>query len=144
MIDHAEPVRFLRGPDISSEQHLLGLARAEFPGMNEPFDAAHAHGNDGIAELGIVARHDEIAGPGQHQAAGDAFAMHFRDRRFSQIAPAAGDLQIDFLLAREAAMRVGLSKAAPISDWWKIDPRGILAAGAKIMARGKMRAVAGE
>src|SRR5215510_10115082 len=134
MVYHAEPVRFLRGPDISSEQHLLGLAWAEFPGMDEPFDTAHAHGDDGIAELGIVAGDNEIAGPGQHQATGDAFAVHFSDRRFREIAPAAGDLQIDFLLARETAMRVGFGKTAPISDWWKIDARGVLAAGAKIMA----------
>src|SRR5262245_52974670 len=134
MIDHAEPVRFLRGPDISSEQHLLGLARAQLPGMDEPFDAAHTHGDDGIAELGIVACDNEIAGPGQHQATGDAFAVHFRDRRFRQIAPAAGDLQIDFLLARETAMSVGFGKTAPISERWKIYARGVLAAWAKIMA----------
>ena len=46
-IDHAEPVRFLRAPDVGGEQQFLGLARAELPGMHEPFDAADAHGHTG-------------------------------------------------------------------------------------------------
>ena len=41
-------------------------------------------------------------------------------------------------------MRVGFGEAAPISDRWKIHAGGVLAAGAQIMAGGKMRAVAGE
>ena len=144
VIDHAEPVRFLRAPDVGGEQQFLGLARAEFPGMHEPFDAADAHGDHGIAEFRVVAGDDEVAGPGQHQAAGDAFAVHFRDRRLGEIAPAPRDLQIDFLLAREAAMGVGLGEAAPISDRRKIDAGGVLAAGAQIVPGREMRTVAGE
>jgi len=47
--------------------------------------------------------------------------VHLGDGRLGQIAPAPGDLQVDFLLAGEAAMGVGFGKAAPISDRWKID-----------------------
>ncbi len=113
MVDHAEPVRLVGVPDIGSEQHLLGLARAELPGMHEPFDAADAHRHHGIAELGIVAGDDQVAGPGQHQPAGDALAVHFRDGRLCQVAPAPGDLQVDLLLAREAAVGVRLRRSRP-------------------------------
>src|SRR3954447_3753365 len=126
-------MRLLRAPAIGGEQKFLGLARAELPGMHEPFDAAHAHGDHGIAELRIVTGDDEIAGPGQHQAAGDALAVHLRNCRLGEIAPAPRDLEIDLLLAREAAMGVWFSEAAPISDRRKIDTRNILAVGAQIM-----------
>ena len=59
--------------------------------------------------------------------------MHFGDRRLGEIAPAPGDLQLDFLLAGEAAVRIGFGKAAPISDRRKIDTRGIFTAGAQIV-----------
>ena len=85
----------------------------------------------------VVAGDDEVAGPGQHQAAGDAFAVHFGDGRLGEVAPAPRDLQIDFLLARKAAMGVGFGKAAPISDRRKIHAGFILAAGAQVMARRK-------
>jgi hypothetical protein len=101
--------------------------------MHEPFDAADAHGHHGIAELRITARDDEVAGPGQHQAAGDAFAVHFRDRGFCQIAPSPCDLQIDLLLARKAAMGIGFGEAAPISDRRKIYAGDVLAAGTQVM-----------
>lgn len=50
VIDHAEPMRLGRAPDVCGEQEFLGLARTEFPGeLHEPFDAADAHRNHGIA-----------------------------------------------------------------------------------------------
>src|SRR5207237_200287 len=76
---------------------------------------------------------NEVAGPSQHQAAGDALAVHFGDRRLGQVAPAPGDLQIDFLLAGKAAMGVGFGEAAPISDRRKIDASRILVARAQIV-----------
>ena len=54
VIDHAEPMRLVRAPGVRREQQFLGLARAEFPGMHEPFDAADAHRDHGIAELGVM------------------------------------------------------------------------------------------
>src|SRR3954465_3915363 len=124
-------MRLLRAPCVGREQKFLGLARAELPGMHEPFDAADTHGDHGIAELRIVTRDDEIAGPGQHQDAGDALAVNLCNGRLGEVAPAPGDLEIDLLLAREAAMGVWFSKAAPISDRRKIDTRFILATGAQ-------------
>src|SRR3954452_5675060 len=112
--------------------------------MHEPFDAADTHGAHGIAELRIVAGDDEIAGPGQHQAAGDALAVNLCNCRLGEVAPAPRDLEIDLLLAGEAAMSIRFSEAAPISDRRKIYARFILAAGPQVMARGEVRAVAGE
>ena len=89
--------------------------------MHEPFDAADPHGDHGIAEFGVMTGDDEVAGPGQHQAAGDAFAVHFRDRRLGEIAPAPCDLQIDFLLAREAAM--GVCGVEWFVHPWELGPR---------------------
>src|SRR3954453_2187333 len=113
-------MRLLCAPCVRREQEFLGLARSELPGMHEPFDAADTHGDHGIAELRVVAGDDEIAGPGQHQAARDAFAVHLCNGRLGEVAPAPRDLEIDFLLAREAAMSIWFSEAAPISDWRKI------------------------
>jgi hypothetical protein len=87
---------------------------------------------------------DQVAGPGQHQAAGNAFAMDLRDRRFCQIAPTPSDLQVDFLLARKAAMGVGLGETAPISDGWKVEAGRVLARRPQIMSGREMRAAAGE
>src|SRR6476661_5123522 len=70
--------------------------------------------------------------------------MDFRDRRFCQIAPAPGDLQVNLLLAREAAVGLGFGESTPISDWWKIHAGLIFSGGAQIVPRGKMRAAAGE
>ena len=144
MVDHAEAMCLVGAPDIGSEQHLLGLARTEFPGMHEPFDAADAHRHNGIAELGVMARDDQVAGPGQHQPAGNALAVDFRDRRFCQIAPAPCDLQVDLLLARETAVGIGFGEAAPISDWREIDARLVLAGRPQIVTGREMRAIAGE
>src|SRR5438132_11215702 len=120
----------LRGaPDVSGEQKFLSLARPQFPGMNEPFDAADPHGDHGVAEFRIAAGDDQVAGPGQHQSAGDAFAMDFGDGRFCQIAPAPGNLQVNFLLARKTAMGIGLGEPAPISNRWKINTGRVLAGG---------------
>jgi hypothetical protein len=41
-------------------------------------------------------------------------------------------------------MRIGLGKAAPISDRWKIHTRRVLAAGPQIVAGGEMRSAACE
>ena len=99
---------------------------------------------DGIAEFRVAAGDDQIAGPGQHQSAGDAFAMDFGDGRLGEIAPAPGDLQINLLLARKAAMGVGLREAAPISDRRKIDAGCIFAGGPQIMPGREMRSAAGQ
>src|SRR3569833_2357814 len=137
-------MRLLRTPAVGGEQKFFGLARAELPGMHEPFDATDAHRHDGVAELRIVAGDDEVAGPRQHQAAGNALAVHLGDEWLGEVAPAPRDLEIYLLLAREAAVGVCLGKAAPISNRRKINASGILAAGAQIMAGREMRPVAGE
>ncbi len=112
--------------------------------MDEPLDAADAHGDHGIAEFRVLAGDNEVAGPCQHQPAGDALAMHFRDHGLCQIAPAPRDLKVNLLLAREAAMGIGFGKTTPISDRRKIDAGGVFTSGAQIVAGREMRAVAGK
>ncbi len=144
VVHHAEPMRLLRGPAVGGEQELFCLARAELEGVHEPFDAADAHGHHRIAELGIVAGDDQVAGPGEHQPAGDAAALNLGDGRLGEVAPAAGDLQVDFLLAGKAAVRVRLIEAAPPADRRKILAGLVLARGAQVMAGGEVRVGAGE
>ncbi len=71
----------------SAQQELLGLARAEFPGLDEQLDADATHAGDGVRELGIVGRHDEIAHRGEHQAGG---ATHPLDRGDRDLADSHG------------------------------------------------------
>jgi len=59
--------------------------------------------------------------------------MDFGDGRLGEIAPAPRDLQIDLLLARKAAMGVGLREAAPVSDRRKIDTGRILGRGPQVV-----------
>src|SRR5439155_21356844 len=63
---------------------------------------------------------------------------------FCQIAPAPGNLQVNFLLARKTAMGIGLGKPAPISNRWKINTGRVLAGGPQIVAGREMRAAARE
>src|SRR5207249_1705518 len=110
----------------------------------EPFDATNAHRDHRITKFRVTAGDDKVTGPCQHQTARDAFAMHFRDRRFRQITPASGDLQVNLLLAGKPAMSIGFAKTAPASDRRKIDAGGVLGARAKIVPGREMRTAAGE
>src|SRR5690606_1866204 len=101
---------------VGREQPLLRLAHADFPGVVEKLDAADAHLQHRIAELRILARHDQITRPGQHQAAGDALALHLRDRRLRDVAPALGHTNVDLLLARHAPFGAVAVEAAPGAD----------------------------
>src|SRR3954449_4915317 len=62
LIDHAEPVRFLRAPDVGGEQQFLGFAWPQFPGMNEPFDATNAHRDHRITKFRVTAGDDKVTG----------------------------------------------------------------------------------
>ena len=46
---------------------------------------------------------DQVAGPGEHQPAGDAGALHHGDRRLGQLAPAPAHADVDLGLAGEPA-----------------------------------------
>ena len=87
-VHHAGPLRLLRGEVPAGEQDLLGLARAQFPGVPVVLDAADAHVDDRVGEAGVVGRDDQVARPAQQQPAGDARALDGGDRRLGHVAPA--------------------------------------------------------
>jgi len=91
------------------------LRGAEFPGMNEPFMPQTP-----MVTSGSRIRPSLLATiRSQAQASINPPAMHLREfRRWSawRDCASAGDLQIDLLFARKAAMGVGFREAAPVSD----------------------------
>jgi hypothetical protein len=90
--------------------------------VGKEFDAADAHFHHRIAEFRIIRGDDDVAGPGQHQAAGDAFALHGGDGRLGHVAPTLGHAEIDFALAGVAPLGAGRIKTAPGGDLGKILP----------------------
>ena len=100
----------------AGEEDLLRLAGAEFPGVAVVFDAADAHEHDRVGELRVVGGHDEVAGPAQQQAAGDAPALDRGDRRLRDVAPAQRVLEVAPALVLDDELErdlVGHRPAAP-------------------------------
>ena len=88
--DHAQFVRPRRAEPVAGEQHLLGEPRSQHPRMREVLDARDAHPHHRVGEERVVGGDDQVADPGQHQPAGDARALHHRDRRLGQSPASAG------------------------------------------------------
>ncbi|MNN26237.1 hypothetical protein D3C81_1397380 [compost metagenome] len=65
--------------------------------MGEELDAADAHCYRVVHKQAIFTGHDQVARPHQHQAAGNALALHLGNGRFGDVAPALGKTDIDFL-----------------------------------------------
>ncbi len=95
-VHHAASFRLMRVDGSRGEQHFLRLARAQFPCVPMIFNAADAHQHDGVGKTRIVRRDDQVAWPGEQQSARYACALHRRDRRFGNVAPAPGIAQIMF------------------------------------------------
>lgn len=112
--------------------------------MDEPFEAADMHCDNGVAEGGIVAGDDEVARPGQHQVAGDSAPRDLCDGRLGEVAPAARELEVDLLLPCHAAMGAAFIETAPGAEGWKVDAGLIAAARMQIVARGEMEICVGE
>lgn len=91
VVDHAQTVRFVGGPDVRSEQEFLGFTRPEFKGVGEPFDAVDAHRDDGVLEGCVGGCDDDVEGPDEHEAAGDYFAVDLGDGGFGDVAPATAE-----------------------------------------------------
>jgi hypothetical protein len=70
--------------------------------------SAPLHG--AVGELGIVARNDEVAGRGDHQAAHDAVALDLGDGGLGQVAPAHGVLEEALPQAPVLALEAGLQR----------------------------------
>ncbi|MNE41296.1 hypothetical protein D3C80_1353580 [compost metagenome] len=86
--------------------------------MGEEFDAADAHCHGVVHEQGVFAGHDQVARPHQHQAAGNALALHLGDGRLGNIAPALGKADVDFLFPGHLRLdrRGGATEAAEGAD----------------------------
>ena len=109
------PVRSASSAVIAptSEQDLLGLARAEFPGVAVVFDSADTHQHHRIGEQRVVGGQDQVAWPAQQQAAGDAPALNRGDRRLGHIAPAQRVFEIAPALVLMINSSVILSGTGP-------------------------------
>ncbi len=81
--------------------------------MGEVLDARYAHPDHGVGEEGVVGGHDEVTDPGQHQAAGDAGAVHHRDRRLRYLAPAPAHAEVYLHLPGVPGVRAGLVGVIP-------------------------------
>ena len=70
---------------VAGEQELLGLADAELPRLDQQLDARAGHAQHGVLEDGVVGGHDQVAHAGEHQAGGDAAALHRGDRGLAEV-----------------------------------------------------------
>ncbi len=58
---------------VRCEQHFLGFADADFPGVRKIFRSTHTHGHGVVLKHRVLARDDQIAG----QTSISPPAMHF-------------------------------------------------------------------
>src|SRR5215831_18886676 len=64
--------------------------------MGEKLDAVYAEADRGIDEFGILTGDDNVTGPDQHQAAGNASPLHCGNGRLRDIPPALAEADVDF------------------------------------------------
>ena len=76
VIDHAEPVRFFRAPDVSSEQQFLGLARPELSSFVMALAEKIAAKPSFALKLTKEAVNRSVDVMGQPAAIEQAFALH--------------------------------------------------------------------
>ena len=112
-IDHPE-TPCLGGVDpVSGEEELLGLADAELPRLDEELDAGARHSQDGVLEHGVFRGDDEVAHARQHQAGGDAAALHGGDRRLAEVVDLHAPVEVHDLLVAALAFG-GLPQPDPL------------------------------
>ena len=98
------------------------------------FDAADAHADDGIAELGVVGGDDEVAGPAEHETAGDGLAVDGGDGGLGDVTPALAQAEVELRLPP-----VAVGGALPVLGVVGAPPLGLLAAN--VVAGGEVRSV---
>src|SRR5258708_5128809 len=106
-------MRLLGVDPVRGEEQFLSLARAELPWMREILDPAYAHPDYRVAEHRVLAAHNQVAYPREHQAARDHAPLHLRDGRLGDIAPSSAHPKVDFLLARHHSFLALGAEAAP-------------------------------
>ncbi|MDT4794019.1 hypothetical protein FQZ97_265560 [compost metagenome] len=144
LVDHAQAPGFVGVHPAGGEEEFLGLAHAHFPGMHEEFGAADAHADGVVHEPRVVRGDDQVARPGQHQATGDAFALHLRDGRLGNVAPALAQADVDLLLAGHLRLGAGATETAPGADRLPLVHGSCRVFLAELVARREVRAVGGE
>ena len=81
--------------------------------MGKVLHAGDAHAHYGVLKERVIAGHDQITDPGQHQAARHASALHHGNQGFGNVAPAAAHAQINLLLAGKQLLATGLVGVIP-------------------------------
>jgi hypothetical protein len=112
-IDHADLLGLAGRDRPAGEQDLLGLARAQLPGVPVVFHAADAHEDDRVGEFGVLRRDDQVHRPDEQQGAGDGLALDRGDRRLRDVAPAQRVLQVPARLERVDVLERDLVRPWP-------------------------------
>src|SRR5581483_1559631 len=144
LVDHTKLFRFLCREKIRGEQHFLGLAHPDFPGVLEEFDAADAEAHDRVAKLGVVTGDDNVTGPDQHETAGDTATLHGSDGRLGDVTPTFAKADIDFFLPRHLRFGTGTRESAPRPDRSELGHLLVRILLTQIVTRREMRSVGGE
>src|SRR6202043_192583 len=103
------------------------------------FDTHDAHQSDRVGELRVVRGDDEVARPAQHEPGCDALALYRGDRRFGDVAPAPGVIQVTpglpvvVVLGDKLAVGPPRTQGAPVSR--RIDARHVVPGG-EVLAGG--------
>ena len=94
LIHHPHLIGPLGAHLVTGEEKFLGDAGIQLVGVSKILNAGNTHAHNGVREIGVVRRHDQIADPCEHKTAGDAGALHRSDGRLGDFAPAATHAEI--------------------------------------------------
>ena len=112
-VHHAQLVGPVRVEAVAGEQRLLGEAGPQHPRMSEVLHARYPHPDDGVGEEGVLRGDDQVAHPGQHEAAGDARTLHHRDGGLRHLPPAPAHAEVDLHLAGVTGVGPRLAHVVP-------------------------------
>ena len=76
-------------------------------------DARYAHPDHRVGEKRVLRGDDQVAGPGQHQAASDAGALDHRDSGLGHFPPAPAHAEVDLHLAGVPRVRARPADVVP-------------------------------
>ncbi len=106
-VGQPESPRLVGVDHLAGPQEFLGLANSELPRLHQELDAGSGHPEDGVGELRVIRRDDEVAHAREHQAGGDAAALDRRDGRLAEVADPAASVHVHDLLVPELPLRRG-------------------------------------
>ncbi len=112
-VDHAHLVGTLGTHAIAGEQKLLGDARVQLIRVGKILHPGNAHTYHGVLEKRIIAGHDQVAHPGQHQPTGHTRTLDHGNGRLGQLTPAPTHAQVHLLLTGIQLLAAGLVGVIP-------------------------------